>query len=283
MGLKGIWKRGRSGRGGSSTPTGETDVTVDSDGVRYSMEVRNLKKSFDDVDVLCGLNLRFVENSITTILGPSGAGKSVLIKHLVGLLEPDDGEVIVLGKDIWAMSAKERGDLSSKMGILFQDGAMFGSMNVFNNTALPLRQNSKKSEDEIYDIVMPLLVSVGLEDAVEKMPNEISGGMRKRVGFARALATNPPIVLFDEPDSGLDPVRTSLLNDVILKVNKERPSTYVIVTHDVATARKVSDHMALIWEGQANHQGTVEELFASDDEFVRQFLSGDTAGPLTMH
>jgi phospholipid/cholesterol/gamma-HCH transport system ATP-binding protein len=246
------------------------------------VEVRNLRKSFGNSEVLRGLDLTLSRGRITTILGPSGAGKTVLLKHLVGLLEPDDGEVLVDGTDIWSLPARKRSALCAQMGMLFQDGAMFGRLNLYDNTALPLRENTGKSEDEIYEIVMPLLTSVGLADSVDKLPGQISGGMRKRAGFARALVTDPPIVLFDEPDSGLDPVRTSLLNDLILKMHDERGATYVLVTHDVSTARKISDHVALIWEGQALHQGTVDEIFGSSDPFVRQFVTGDTAGPLTM-
>jgi phospholipid/cholesterol/gamma-HCH transport system ATP-binding protein len=258
------------------------EAEPEADNPGYEIEVRDLHKSFDSVDVLTGLDLLIAENAITTVLGPSGVGKSVLLKHFVGLLEPDDGEVLIGGQDIWKMSPKKRNDVCSQIGVLFQDGAMFGSMNIFDNTALPLRENTRKSEDEIQQIVMERLTAVGLADAVQKMPSEISGGMRKRAGFARALVTDPPIVLFDEPDSGLDPVRTNLLNDVILKVHNERPATYVLVTHDISTARKVSDYVALVWEGKAIHQGQVDEVFSSTDPFVRQFVTGDTAGPLGM-
>jgi phospholipid/cholesterol/gamma-HCH transport system ATP-binding protein len=252
------------------------------DGPATGLELRNLHKSFGSVDVLRGLDLRFPTGGITTILGPSGAGKTVLLKHMVGLLEPDEGEVWAFGKNIWSVRAAERTALCARMGVLFQDGGLFGSMSVYDNTAMPLREKTRKSDDEIHEIVIRRLTSVGLADALDKMPNEISGGMRKRASFARALVSDPPVVLFDEPDSGLDPVRTSLLNDVILDVHAEREATYVVVTHDVATARKISDYVALIWEGQAVHQGSADEVFASQDPFVRQFLSGETAGPVTM-
>ena len=252
------------------------------DGTYHSMETRNLHKSFGSFDVLDGLDLQFQDDSITTILGPSGTGKSVLIKHLVGLLEPDDGEVLVFGKDIWSISEKERYEMRTRMGVLFQDGALFGSLNLYDNTAFPLRKHTDKSEDEIREIVMKRLTEVGLEKAWEKLPNEISGGMRKRAGFARALVMDPQIVFFDEPDSGLDPVRTSLLKDLILDMHAEHKGTYLLVTHDIRTARKVSDYVGLIWKGKVVHFGEAEEAFANEDPFVKQFLAGESAGPLGM-
>jgi len=206
----------------------------------------------------------------------------VLIKHIVGLVEPDSGEVWAFGKDVWSLSHPQRTELCTRMGVMLQGGGLFGSMNLYENTAVPLRVRTKKSEEEIRHAVMRTLSLVGLADDVDKMPNELSGGMRKRAAFARALITDPVIVLFDEPDSGLDPVRTSLLNDVILHAHREHGGTYVVVTHDVATARKISHYVGLIWEGRAVHQGTPDEVFSSTDPFVRQFVSGHTAGPVKM-
>jgi phospholipid/cholesterol/gamma-HCH transport system ATP-binding protein len=271
-------QRDSGGRAGTSTDSKQSG----GDNSEHSMETRNLHKSFGSFDVLDGLDLQFQDDSITTILGPSGTGKSVLIKHLVGLLEPDDGEVLVFGKDIWGISEKERYEMRTRMGVLFQDGALFGSLNLYDNTAFPLRKHTDKSEDEIREIVMKRLTEVGLEKAWEKLPNEISGGMRKRAGFARALVMDPQIVFFDEPDSGLDPVRTSLLNDLILDMHAEHKGTYLLVTHDIRTARKVSDYVGLIWKGKVVHFGEAEEAFANEDPFVKQFLAGESAGPLGM-
>jgi phospholipid/cholesterol/gamma-HCH transport system ATP-binding protein len=251
-------------------------------GKPHSMQVRNVHKSFGSFDVLRGLSLNFQDDAITTVLGPSGTGKSVLIKHLVGLLEPDEGEVLVFGNDLWKMSEHDRYEVRKEMGVLFQDGALFGSMNLYDNTAFPLRKHTDKSEDEIREVVMQRLAEVGLERSWSKYPNEVSGGMRKRAGFARALVMDPKIVFFDEPDSGLDPVRTSLLNDLILEMHAEHKGTYLLVTHDIRTARKVSDYVGLIWKGEVVHYGEAEEAFASEDPFVRQFLSGESAGPLGM-
>lgn len=251
-------------------------------GKPHSIEIRDVHKSFGDFDVLRGMNLDFADDAITTVLGPSGTGKSVLIKHIVGLLAPDKGEVLVFGQDIWGISEKDRLDLRKRFGVLFQDGALFGSLNIYDNTAFPLRKHTDLSEAEIAEIVMDRLAEVGLEKAVRKFPSEVSGGMRKRAGFARALVLNPDIVLFDEPDSGLDPVRTSLLCDLILEMHERHKGTYLVVTHDIRSARKVSDYVGLIWKGKVVHYGEANAAFASEDPFVRQFLAGDSAGPLGM-
>jgi phospholipid/cholesterol/gamma-HCH transport system ATP-binding protein len=166
--------------------------------------------------------------------------------------------------------------------VLFQDGALFGSMNIYDNVAFPLRKHTDKSEDEIHEIVMQNLREVGLEQAIKKAPNEISGGMRKRAGFARALVMRPDVVLFDEPDSGLDPVRTKLLSQLISEMHQEHGGTYIVITHDIPTARTVSDYVAVIWQGGMVHYGDADGAFGSDDPFVRQFLAGDAVGPLGM-
>lgn len=246
------------------------------------VRVLDAYKAFGDFRVMNGLTLEFVPNAITTVLGPSGTGKSVLLKHIMGLLRPDKGTIEVFGRDIWAMTEPERAAMRKRFGVLFQDGALFGSMNVFDNVAFPLRKHTDKDEDEIRDIVLGALREVGLEVAVDRLPGSLSGGMRKRAGFARALVLQPEVVMFDEPDSGLDPVRTSLLNDLILQVHQQHGGTFILVTHDIKTARKVSDYVGLIWKGQVVHYGPAEEAFASEDPFVRQFLAGDSAGPLGM-
>lgn len=252
------------------------------DTAKHSIHVRDVHKAFGSFEVLRGLNIDFVDDAITTVLGPSGTGKSVLLKHLVGLLEPDQGEIVVFGQNIWEASEQERYDLRKRFGVLFQDGALFGSMNIYDNVAFPLRKHTDMHESEIADIVMMRMSEVGLERSATKFPNEVSGGMRKRAGFARALVMNPDVVLFDEPDSGLDPVRTSLLNDLILQMHAEHGGTYLLVTHNIPTARKVSDYVGLVWQGKLVHYGPTEEAFASEDPFVRQFLAGDSAGPLGM-
>jgi phospholipid/cholesterol/gamma-HCH transport system ATP-binding protein len=247
-----------------------------------AIEVDNVHKAFNGFKVLNGLTVDFVEDAITTVLGPSGTGKSVLLKHIIALLYPDAGDIRVFGKSIVKMNEDELFEMREGFGVLFQDGALFGSMNIYDNVAFPLRKHTKLPEDKIRLIVMQRLSEVGLEDATRKMPNEISGGMRKRAGFARALVLNPKIVLFDEPDSGLDPVRTSLLCDLILNVHREHGGTYLLVTHNIPTAEKVSDYIGLLWQGRLAHYGPTAEAFASEDPFVRQFLAGESAGPLGM-
>src|SRR3954454_11557143 len=190
-------------------------------GQEDAVEFIDVHKAFGRNQILRGLNMGLPEGKISMILGPSGTGKSVCIKHMVGLLYPDEGDVLVHGESVPNMQDDDLFEMRKKFGVLFQDGALFGSMNVIDNTAFPLRQHTDKGEDEINDIVMRRLTEVGLADAGDKMPNELSGGMRKRAGFARALVLDPDIVLFDEPDSGLDPVRTALLCELIQEIHEE--------------------------------------------------------------
>jgi phospholipid/cholesterol/gamma-HCH transport system ATP-binding protein len=247
-----------------------------------AVEFIDVVKAFGRNTVLNGLNLGLPEGQISMILGPSGTGKSVCIKHMVGLLYPDDGDVLVHGESVPNLADDELFDMRKKFGVLFQDGALFGSMNVFDNTAFPLRQHTDKSDDEIREIVMRRLKEVGLAGALDKMPNELSGGMRKRAGFARALVLDPDIVLFDEPDSGLDPVRTALLCELIQEVHEENGGCYCVITHDIMSARRVADFIAVLWKGRIVESGPASELFNSDNQFVRQFLSGEAQGPLGM-
>ena len=257
---------------GTQRPTGKPDA----------VEFVDVHKAFGRNKILRGLNMGIPEGMISMILGPSGTGKSVCIKHMVGLLYPDEGDILVHGESVPNMQDDELFEMRKKFGVLFQDGALFGSMNLFDNTAFPLRQHTDKSEDEIAEIINRRLREVGLADAGDKMPNELSGGMRKRAGFARALVLDPDIVLFDEPDSGLDPVRTALLCELIQEVHEENGGAYVVITHDIASARRVAEHISVLWKGRIVESGPAEELFNSDNPFVRQFLSGESQGPLGM-
>jgi phospholipid/cholesterol/gamma-HCH transport system ATP-binding protein len=216
------------------------------------------------------------------IIGPSGTGKSVCIKHIVGLLYPDQGDVIVHGQSIPSLSDADLFETRRKFGVLFQDGALFGSLKLYDNIAFPLRQHTEKGEDEIAEIVNRRMGEVGLGGEGEKMPNQLSGGMRKRAGFARSLVLDPQVVLFDEPDSGLDPVRTALLCELIKEVHSENGGCYVVITHDIMSARRVAEHISVLWKGKIVESGPAAELFASENPFVRQFLSGKSAGPLGM-
>src|ERR671914_917386 len=251
-------------------------------GSEDAVEFIDVVKAFGRNRVLNGLNLRLPDNQISMILGPSGTGKSVCIKHMVGLLYPDEGDVLVHGESVPNMADDELFEMRKKFGVLFQDGALFGSMNVYDNTAFPLRQHTDKGEDEIREIVDRRLGEVGLAAAADKMPNELSGGMRKRAGFARALVLDPQIVLFDEPDSGLDPVRTALLCELIKEIHEENGGAYVVITHDIMSARRVAEYIAILWKGRIVESGPASELFNSDNQFVRQFLSGEARGPLGM-
>jgi phospholipid/cholesterol/gamma-HCH transport system ATP-binding protein len=251
-------------------------------GVPDAVEFIEVHKAFGRNKILKGLNMGLPEGKISMILGPSGTGKSVCIKHMVGLLYPDEGDVLVHGESVPSMRDEELFEMRKQFGVLFQDGALFGSMNLLDNVAFPLRQHTDKPEDEILAIVNRRLEEVGLSDAADKMPNELSGGMRKRAGFARALVLDPTIVLFDEPDSGLDPVRTALLCELIQEIHAENGGAYTVITHDIMSARRVAEYIAVLWRGRIVESGPAEELFDSDNDFVRQFLSGAAQGPLGM-
>ncbi len=258
-----------------------------------AVEFIDTYKAFGRNKILRGLNMGLPEGMVSMILGPSGTGKSVCIKHMVGLLYPDEGDILVHGTSVPNMPDDDLFDMRKKFGLLFQDGALFGSMNLYDNVAFPLRQHTEKGEDEVEDIVMRRLNEVGLGDARDKMPNELSGGMRKRAGFARALVLEPDIVLFDEPDSGLDPVRTALLGELILEIHrdmmddakkaqKEHLPTFAVITHDIMSARRVADYINVLWKGRIVEAGPAEDMLNSDNPFIRQFLAGESQGPLTM-
>jgi phospholipid/cholesterol/gamma-HCH transport system ATP-binding protein len=258
-----------------------------------AVEFIDVYKAFGRARILRGLNMGLPEGMVSMIIGPSGTGKSVCIKHMVGLLYPDEGDILVHGESVPNMPDDDLFEMRKKFGLLFQDGALFGSMNLFDNVAFPLRQHTEKSEDEVEDIVMRRLNEVGLGDAREKMPNELSGGMRKRAGFARALVLEPDIVLFDEPDSGLDPVRTALLGELILEIHRDMMEdakkaqkahlpTFCVITHDIMSARRVADYINVLWRGRIVEAGPAEDMLNSENPFIRQFLSGESQGPLTM-
>ncbi len=258
-----------------------------------AVEFIDTYKAFGKNKILRGLNMGLPEGMVSMILGPSGTGKSVCIKHMVGLLYPDQGDCLVHGVSVPNMPDDDLFEMRKKFGLLFQDGALFGSMNLYDNVAFPLRQHTEKGEDEVEDVVMRRLNEVGLGDAMEKMPNELSGGMRKRAGFARALVLEPDIVLFDEPDSGLDPVRTALLGELIIEIHrdmmedakkaqKQHLPTFAVVTHDIMSARRVADYINVLWRGRVVEAGPAEDMLNSDNPFIRQFLAGESQGPLTM-
>ncbi|MCU1673881.1 MAG: transporter ATP-binding protein, partial [Frankiales bacterium] len=195
--------------------------------------VTDLTKRFGRQTIWENVSLTLPAGEISVLLGPSGTGKSVFLKTLIGLLKPENGSIVIDGTDITKVREKELYEIRKLFGVLFQDGALFGSQNLFDNIAFPLREHTKKSEREIKDIVMEKMEITGLSGAEKKLPGEISGGMRKRAGLARALVLNPQVLLFDEPDSGLDPVRTAYLNQLIVDLNAQIEATFLIVTHDI--------------------------------------------------
>ena len=246
------------------------------------ISIRDMTKSFGPKTVIEDLTIDFPRGKITTVLGPSGTGKSVFLRNLIGLLTPDKGEIWVGEDNIPTLSRRKLLEVRKKFGVLFQDGALFGSMNIFDNTAFPLREHTNKSEKEIRSIVMEKLELVGLEGATDKLPDEISGGMRKRAGLARALVLNPEILLFDEPDSGLDPVRTAYLNDLARDIVAEYGSTIIIVTHHIPSAQQVADYVGMLFRRNLVAFGKVDDMFNSWYAPCQQFLHGITEGPIGM-
>jgi phospholipid/cholesterol/gamma-HCH transport system ATP-binding protein len=246
------------------------------------IELHGLSKAFGSFKVLDGVTCRIPKGEISVLMGPSGTGKSVTLRHVVGLLNPDAGDIIVEGKHVPKLNEKQLLELRRSIGMLFQDGALFSSMNLYDNVAFPLRQHTRLPETKVREIVMQRLQEVGLAGAEKRMPNELSGGMRKRAGFARALVMEPKILLFDEPDSGLDPVRTTLLCDLIREISAKYQATSIVVSHDVGAVRRFADNIGILYKGKMRHFGTKEEIENSSDEFVKQFFNAASEGPLGM-
>jgi phospholipid/cholesterol/gamma-HCH transport system ATP-binding protein len=247
-----------------------------------AIETRDLHKSFSGTPVLAGVDVAFPQGTICALMGPSGTGKSVMIKHILGLLKPDAGEVLVRGRSLNAMSRSEVIGMRRDIGVMFQDGALFSSMTVYENIAFPLRQHTNYNDQEVRDIALEHLDKVGLGHAADRYPSELSGGMKKRAGLARGLVLDPSIVLADEPDSGLDPVRTALLGELLMQRHAELGGTLVVITHNMMLAKRVSDYVAVLWRGKLVASGPAEQMFSSTDEFIGQFLAGDSQGPLGM-
>lgn len=244
--------------------------------MEYAIKIENLVKKFGEHTVLNDLSFNIPQGKITTILGFSGAGKSTLVKHMLGLLKPTSGSINVLGRNLNELDELELREFRQKFGMVFQYAALFDSMTTFENIAFPLREFSKLKENEIREKVVHLIKAVGLNDeSHQKLPSELSGGMRKRVGLARALALKPEVMLYDEPTTGLDPITTHMVDDLIRSTsdnNQDVKLTSVIISHDIAATLRISDYVAFLEHGQVVEFGTVEEFKKSQNPTIRKFL-----------
>lgn len=247
------------------------------------IRIDGIHKSFNGFPVLKGVSLELGKGEILALIGGSGHGKSVILKHVVGLIIPDQGHVYIDGKDICHLKGKELEELRSRFGFLFQGGALFSSLTVFDNVAFPLRERTRLSEEEIRERVLHELDQVGLAGAEQKYPAELSGGMLKRTAFARALVTRPEIILFDEPTTGLDPVIAHTILDLIKSIHRRLGFTAIIVSHELSRVFQIAHKVAMLHEGKILTSGTPQELLSSEDPIVKQFVSGSLEGPIQLY
>jgi phospholipid/cholesterol/gamma-HCH transport system ATP-binding protein len=239
------------------------------------IELRKLHKRFGRLVVLNGVSLNVEEGQSLVVIGASGTGKSVLLKHIVGLLRPDSGEVWFDGQRIDGLRERELVEVRKQFGFLFQMGALFDSLTVEDNVGFPIVEHTRKTPEEISAIVGEKLRLVGLPDVRKKMPGELSGGQRKRVALARAIALGPRVILYDEPTTGLDPIRSDIINELILKLQRELQVTSIVVTHDMQSAFKVGDRIVMLDQGKIIFDGTPDEVRASRNEIVHRFIAGE--------
>jgi phospholipid/cholesterol/gamma-HCH transport system ATP-binding protein len=246
------------------------------------IKLTDVHKSFGTQKVLNGLNLEIPKGMITAVIGPSGEGKSVLLKHIIGLLQPDSGRIEVDGENILGLRRSELNRIREKFGMLFQNAALFDSMSVFENVAFPLQEKTKFSEDEIRRRVLSALEDVGLKNVENKFTDELSGGMKKRVGLARAVVLNPKIILFDEPTTGLDPVIKRAIHHLIRETHAKFGFTAVIVSHEIPEIFDIAQNVAMLYQGKILEHGTPDAIQNSTNPVVRQFISGSLDGPIHM-
>ncbi len=255
-------------------PRATHETSSDLDPADPIIRLVDLWKSFGSVQVLKGISIDFPRGQSTVVLGPSGCGKSVMLKHIPGLLRPDRGEVWFGGQTIHGRRENQLGSIRREIGFLFQQSALFDSMNVERNVSFPLIEHTRLGRPEIRDRVEEVLEQVGLSQVMQKMPSELSGGQRKRVALARAIVLRPKVILYDEPTTGLDPIRADSINELIIKLQTELNVTSIVVTHDLTSAFKVADRMVMLHEGRIVTQGLPEALRQSEDSYVQQFLEG---------
>ena len=246
------------------------------------IQVDDVKKQIGDQEILRGVSFEVKQGSITTLIGRSGAGKSVLLRHLIGLDQPDSGRILIDGKDIVGLGTSALNTIRRRFGVLFQDGALFDSMSVLDNVAFPLREHTKLSENQILEEAAQKLNLVGLIRHGNKYPSDLSGGMRKRVGLARALALGPDIVFFDEPTSGLDPITRGAIYRLIESTHTDGEITYFLVSHDISGVMAISDEIMMLYQGKIVAQGTPESFKINPDPAIKQFLLGSPDGPIAI-
>ena len=246
------------------------------------ISLRGVTKSFGSHTVLQDISFDVPKGRITAIMGPSGTGKSVMLKNIIGLLQPEQGEIWVEGEQVVGMRDRDLYRIRRKMGVLFQDGALFGSMNIYDNIAFPLREHTKQSEGQIREKVMANAELVGLLDHLKKLPGEVSGGMKKRAGLARAMVMDPDIIFFDEPDSGLDPVRVAYLDELVKNAQRETGSTFFIISHNIPSMMRTAEYMGVLFRSELVKFGSKEDMRNSKNSIIRQFLAGKSRGPIGM-
>ncbi|MEK6690524.1 MAG: ABC transporter ATP-binding protein [Nitrospirota bacterium] len=246
------------------------------------IKVVELYKSFDSKKVLLGVNLEVNRGESMVVIGGSGSGKSVLIKNIIGIMTPDRGSVLIANVDITKIKENELNEVRKKFGMLFQSSALFDSLSVWENVGFGLRQHTKMSDKEIKEISSEKLRMVGLVGIEDLMPSDLSGGMRKRVGLARAIAMNPEILLYDEPTTGIDPIMADVINELIIEMKKKLKVTSIAITHDIVSAYKIADRIAMLYNGEIIEIGTPEEIKNTKNPVVKQFITGSAVGPITV-